>query len=262
MSRLFGAICNEPKRLHTALEPVRDVLVARGHFKGWGLGYAQGGEVLLKRNPRPTDVVDFYDALASVASDYIIMHADDPATDHDAHTGNDNTQPFRYKKWLYAQAGAIDAFEEIKPALLDHIPEFMRRNIRGKTPAEHIFHVFLAFLHDAGVVMDHNLPLAQSRRALRDALAMVFSLITRAGGTAGPGNIVVTNSRSMLAVRLGQPLHVRRFKQPGRDKGHEFRAVLIASEVTDPGEGFEEIPDRSVITVTRDLQIDIVPLEA
>jgi predicted glutamine amidotransferase len=258
MNRLFGTICNEPQRLHEALEPVRGTLFVPGPVQQWGLGYAQGGEVLLQRNPRSADQIDMYDALAGVKSDYIIMHA----AEADDYKGNYNTQPFRYKKWLFAQSGGVDNFDEIKPALIEHIPDFMLRNIRGKSPAEHVFHVFLAFLHDAGVVADHNLPLAQSRRALRDTLAMVFSLITRAGGDRGPGNIIVTNSRSMLAVRVDAPMHVRRFKAPGKDKGHEFRAVLIASDGDDPGEGFEAIPKRSVIMVSRDLQIDIVELEA
>ncbi len=258
MNRLFGAICNEPQRLHEALAPVRHALIAPGPIQQWGLGYTQGGEVLLRRNPRSSEQVDFYDALETVSSDYIVMHA----TETDTYTGNDNTQPFRYKKWLFAQSGTVDDFDQIKSTLLEHIPDFMRRNIHGKTAAEHVFHVFLAFLHDAGIVSDHNLPLAQSRRALRDTLAMVFSLITKTGGTRGPGNIIVTNSRSMLAVRVDAPMHVRRFKAPGKDKGHEFRAVLVASDGANPGEGFEAIPERSVIMVSRDLQIDIVALEA
>jgi len=261
MSRLFGIVCNEPKRLREAIEPVRETLVAPGPQQGWGLGYVHGGEVLLKRHPRPTQDVDFYRALESIASDYIIMHA----TPDDRYKGNDNTQPFRYRRWLFAQSGALDSFDEIKQTLLEHVPEFMRRNIRGKTPAEHIFHAFLAFLHDAGVIDDHNLPLQQSRRALRDTLAMVLSLITRAGGgSQALGNIVVTNSRTMLAVRLSEPMHVRRFSHRRKEAGggHEFRAALIASTPEPPGEGFEEVPHRSVIMVSRDLQISIEDLEA
>jgi glutamine amidotransferase len=260
MSRLFGIICNEPKRLHEAIEPVRETLVAPGPQQGWGLGYVHGNEVLLKRHPRPTQDVDFYGALESIASDYIIMHA----TAQGDYKGNDNTQPFRYKRWLFAQSGTLDGFEDIKPLLLEHIPTFMRRNIRGKTPAEHIFHTFLAFLHDAGVIADHNLPLAQSRRALRDTLAMVLGIITKTGGSQHLGNIVVTNSRTMLAVRLGEPMAVRRFahKRKEAGEGHEFKAAFIASGIEEPGEGFEAVPDRSVIMVTRDLQISIEDLEA
>ena len=260
MSCMFGIVCNEPKRLRDALEPVRETLVARGPHQGWGLGYVRGGEVLLQRHPRPSEDVDFFAALESVASDYIIMHASrDPA-----YRGPHDTGPFRYRRWLFAQAGTIERFDEIKPALLEHVPEFMRRNIRGKTPAEHVFHAFLAFLHDAGLIDDYNLPLEQSRRAVRDTLALVLSLITRVGGAQTLGNVIVTNSRTMLAVRLSEPLHVRRFSHKRREAGdgHEFRAAVIASGSGEPGEGFEAVPERSVIMVSRDLQMRIVDLES
>ncbi|RMH42438.1 MAG: hypothetical protein D6689_08285 [Deltaproteobacteria bacterium] len=258
MYRLYGSMCNQPKRLREVLAPVRDLLVSEGPVASWGLGYAHGGEVLLRRHPRPTDRVDFYDVVESVASDYIVLYASSDAT----YKGNDNTQPFRYKNWLYAQAGEVDAFDAIKPALVDHIPGFIARNIHGKTPAEHVFHVFLAFLHDAGVLGDINLPPEHARRALRDALALVYNLIVQAGGTRGPGNAIVTNTRTMLAVRVDDPLYVRRFRKSDRKEAHDLKAVLITSGDTAPGEGFEEVPPRSVIAVSRDLQIDIVALDA
>jgi predicted glutamine amidotransferase len=260
MSRLFGIVCNEPKRLLDALAPVRDVLLAPGLQQCWGLGYVHGSEVLLRRHPRPTEAVDFFRALSSVSSDYIVMHA----TSDEGHPGNHNTQPFRYRRWLFAQAGTVPQFDAIKSAVLEHIPEFLRRNIRGTTPAEHIFQLFLSYLHDAGAVDDHNLPLSQSRRVLRDTLAMVSGLLSKAGEPQGPGNIIVTNGRTMMAVRVRGPLYVRRFKENDRRArtGQSFRAVLVASDVREPGEGFEEIPERSVIMVSRDLQISIVDLES
>ncbi len=261
MGRLFGIICNEPKRLHEAIAPAREALVARGPQVGWGLGYVHGGEVLLKRHPRRTADVDIYAALRELTSDYIIAYASDDAT----YTGNDNTQPFRYKKWLFAQSGAIDDFDDVRPALVEQVPQFMRRNIKGKTPAEHVFHVFLAFLHDAGAIEDRNLPPAHSRRALRDAMASVYSSLAQFGSANRPGNLIVTNSRSMLAVRLDAPMYVRRFRHVDkkREEGQEFRAIVVVSDVGEsPGEGFEEVPRGSVIMISRDLQIDIVDLEA
>lgn len=258
MSQLFSCMCNEPRRLIEALEPVRHTLVARGPVAGWGLGYAHGGEVLLRRHPRPAVDVDLYDQLREIHSDYIVCQASaDPS-----YSGTDNTQPFRYRNWLYAQTGTIDAFDAVRAELLDHVPEFMRRSIRGKTPAEHIFHVFLAFLHDAGGLDDPNLALARSRRALRDTAALVLSLVTKHGASGGTGSIIVTNARSMLAARLGPSVHVRRFNGTGTHEGKDFRALLVLCDTEDPGEGFEEIPDRSVLMISRDLQTDIAPLEA
>jgi hypothetical protein len=37
--------------------------------------------------------------------------------------------------------------------------------------------------------------------------------------------------------------------------------VVVASGLEQPGEGFESLPQRSVVMVTRDLQIDIVSID-
>ena len=86
----------------------------------------------------------------------------------------------------------------------------MRRNIKGKTPAEHVFHVFLSLLHDAGNLDDPKLPPASSHRAMRAALALVFGQMTKVGaqreGGAQLGNLVVSNGRCLVAIRLADPL--------------------------------------------------------
>ena len=256
MTRLFGCTCNEPHRVAQALEPARSTLVSRGPVARWGLGYVQAGEVLLLRHPRPTEDVDFYDSVASLQSDYVIGCA----SPEDGLTGNANTQPFRFRQWLFASEGGLDAFEsEVQPRLLEHIPEFLARNIAGKTSAEHVFHLFLSLLHDAGTLDDPNVALGDVRRALRDTLALVYSVMAETGASRGPGNIVVTNSRAMFAVRLDQPIVVRGFKHPDRQRSdhRHFRAVLAMSTNEGAGEGFEEIPPNSVLTVSRELKTEI-----
>ena len=256
MTRLFGCMCNEPHRVAHALEPVRSSLVARGPVARWGLGYVQSGEVLLRRHPRPTEDVDFYESIAELQSDYVVGCA----TSDDGLGGNANTQPFRFRHWLFACEGGIDAFEaEVQPRLLEHIPEFLARNIAGKTSAEHVFHLLLAQLYDAGCLDDPNVALDDIRRTLRDTLALVYSVMTEAGATRGPGNLIATNGRAMFAVRLDQPILVRGFKHPDRRRSdnRHFRAVLAMSTGDEPGEGFEEIPPNSVLTISRELHTEI-----
>jgi len=73
---------------------------------------------------------------------------------------------------LRADAETVDALQqiafeldEIGPRLLEHVPEYLRRNLKGRTPAELIFHIFLAMLHDEGNIDDPNLPTQATRRA-------------------------------------------------------------------------------------------------
>lgn len=242
------------------VEPVRAALVAPAPVARWGLGYVHSSEVLLLRNPRVSEAdVDFFEAMQNLATDYLIA-ATSPA---DGLKGNANTQPYRFRRWMFAMDNSIDKLDEVGPALLEHIPEYLRRNIKGKTASELVFHLFLAMLHDAGR-MDHpNLEPVEGCRALRDALAFTFSQITRVGGAKGPGNLIVTNSRFMLAARLNQPLYIRQFREQIDPKRAEsqLKAVMVVSTDENPGEGFEEVPPRQVVAVHRSVLSEIVPLD-
>lgn len=261
MTRLFGCTCNQPQRLSEALAPVRHVLSVPGPVARWGLGYVQAGQVLLRRHPRGSEAtVDFYEAVRNVKSDYLIGCA----AENDGLKGNDNTPPFRFRRWLFAQEGSIENFDQISPRLLEHIPGFIRRNIRGKVPAEQIFHVFLSLLYDAGQLDVRDVDPAACRRALGDALGIVRAVLSEGGQPTELGNLVLTNGRSMMAARLGGPMYVRRLRQLADPKqpDTEFRAVLVLSAAEMPAEGFEEIPIGSAVTVSRDLNTDIAPLSA
>jgi predicted glutamine amidotransferase len=262
---LFACTCNQPQRLSQALEPLRTHLVARQPVARWGLAYVQSGEVLLSRSPRAGEGdVDLFAAAGALPSDYVLGHALKAGEPETQWSGTDNTQPFRFRRWMFAQQGTIGRYEETAATLLEHVPDFMRRNIKGRTPGELFFHVFLSMLHDLGSVDDPNLPVATTRRALTATLALVLDRVTKAGGGETPGNLVLCNSRSMVAARLTTPLYLRRLTVPGvrSEKDETFRGVLVLSTGEPPGEGFEEIPQRSAVTIGRDLRTDIVPLDS
>src|SRR5262249_43884441 len=181
--KLFACICNQPQRLPIALAPVRAALIAQPPVSRWGLGYIQGGDVLLVRTPKASAVpVDLAGPLtAEIKTDCAIAQAMRDDTSNLG--GTDNTPPFRFRRWMYAQNGLDGpAFaDEIAQRLLEHIPEYLRRNLKGRTPAELTFHVFLAMLHDEGNIDDANLPPAASRRALAATLRLVAAELARAG---------------------------------------------------------------------------------
>lgn len=266
MTRLFGCICNQPQRLDEALESVRTVLVAQAPVSRWGLGYVHSGEVLLTLHPRQASSdVDFYALLAGLNSDYMIGWAGA----EDELRGDANTQPFRYRRWFFAQETGAGAGRsgnaEMQAQLQQHVPDYLRRNIRGRSPAELVFHLFLSMLHDAGTLDDPNLAPTHIRRGLRDTIALVDAVAAKTGAGWEHGNIVLSNSRSMMAVRLGEPLQVRRLKQqkdPRRPES-QFKAVLVVSSQDLRGEsGFEEMPPRSAVAISRDVNTDIVELDA
>lgn len=227
----------------------------------WGLGYVQSAEVLLSRHPRPSrEGLDFFAVLGDLKSDYVIGYA----ADDDGWNGGANTQPYRFRRWLFAHQGALDLPPAAAAAALEQVPDFLRRNIKGKASAELVFHVFLSLLHEAGQIDDHNLDPADTRRALRDTAERIAEHARAAGGGDGVGNLVVSNSRSMVAVRLGSPLYLRRLKHQEDPKrpDTEFKAVLVVDGNELPGEGFEELPEGSALLISRDVTTDITELRA
>lgn len=265
--KLFACICNQPQRLPAALAPVRPALVAQPPVSRWGLGYIQGGDVLLVRTPKASETpVDLASPLTEIKTDCAIAQAvrDTRATSSSA--GTDNTPPFRFRRWLFAQSGTPN-LDAITPRLLEHVPEYLRRNIKGRAPSELIFHVFLSMLHDEGNLDDPNLPTLVQRRALGATIRLVKAELAKLGPaeTAPPlGNVALTNGRSMVLAHLGEPLRVRRLTVAGErgERDDSFRGYLLLSggdgELKD---GFEDVPPHCAVLITRDLQLSFAELD-
>jgi glutamine amidotransferase len=287
--KLFACICNQPQRLPLALAPVRAALIAQPPVSRWGLGYIQGGDVLLVRTPKASATpVDLAGPLtAEIKTDCAIAQA--MRDDGSSLGGTDNTPPFRFRRWMYAQTGldsqvfvdersrgsdhpgaagdadgAARETDEIAPRLLEHIPDYLRRNLKGRTPAELTFHVFLAMLHDEGNIDDPNLPPAASRRALAATLRLVSAELARAGkGSVVLGNVALTNGRSMVVAHLGEPLRLRRLWVTGErgERDESFRGFLLVSGGDgDPKDGFEDVPADRAVLISRDLQVAFADL--
>lgn len=258
--KLFACMCNQPQRLLAALAPVRPVLVAPPPVARWGMGYIQGGDVLLVRTPKGSEVpVDLASPLDEIKSDCAIAQA----VAADGYAGTDNTPPFRFRRWMFAQSGTA-ALDGSALRLLEHIPEYLRRNLKGRTPAELIFHVFLAMLHDEGNIDDPNLPTAAQRRALSATLRLVHAELARAGKPETVlGNVAVTNGRSMVLARLGEPLRLRRLTVTGErgERDDSFRGVLLVSGGDgDAKDGFEDVPPHTAVLISRELQVSFAEL--
>jgi glutamine amidotransferase len=242
-----------------ALEPVRGVLVAPAPVARWGLGYAQGGEILLSRSPRlHTENVDFFAAFQNLRSDCVIAHACPP----DEFSGNSNTQPFRYRQWMFAQEGCAPSAPAVQAAVFEHIPDFLQRNIHGRTIDEQIFHLFLGHLHRVGSLDEANLSPERTCALISEALGTFRTAVSGTGVAVEPGNLMVSNGRSFVAIRLAQPLYLRRLNipSPRSSRDDSFRGVLVVSASSSPGEGFEEIPVHTALRVSRDVHTDIAPL--
>lgn len=275
--KLFACMCNQPQRLWAALAPVRPALIAQPPVSRWGLAYSQGGDVLLIRTPKGSaKPVDLAAPLAEIHTDCAIGQAAS-SLPGEQWIGTEDTPPFRYRRWMFAHTGVVELDPEV-PLFQDLIPEFLRRNIRGHTPGERVFHVFLAMLHNTGAIDDPNVPVATTRRALAKTIDLVAAQQSKSEtaepsqlpGRVGLGTLVASNGRSMVAVRLGAPLRVRRLRidgDPSEARGsgspHDFRGVLMVSgEDGNASDGFEDVPANRAVVIHRNLQFEVADLHA
>jgi len=278
MARLVGFIGNRPDLGTRILELEASQLVVHRNSRtipGWGVGFYQGGEFLLKRRPiddRPT--LDLRDMIKGTRADILIAHVR-VATVGVART--ENTHPFRYRQWLFAQTGTINAFSTLRGRLTDSLPQFLLRDVCGETDAELLFHLFLSFLHDAGQLDRPHVPVNTARAALRSSLALVNRLCAEEGHGPSSLNLLVASPEYLVAVHDRGRMKLRELHGAedleqilgdgglGRMRLPDFaacRVSVIASdfENDDVLAGWTAVPDRAIVTLTRTEDAHIEPL--
>ncbi len=206
MARLFAFIGNRPELGAKVLSNHAEYLTTErtdDHPLGWGVGFYQFGEVLLRRRPidkRPQ--IDLAKVTDNLKTELLIGHVRQPTI---GNLRTENTHPFRYRQWLFAQTGTLEGFDKLKDRLLEVQPEFLRPNVRGDTDSELFFYLFLSCLHDQGHLNDVTVFPAKIRQALRTAIGIVDRLCDEAGVRRHQGDIVLANGEVLVAAhRSGQ----------------------------------------------------------
>lgn len=241
----------------------------------YGYGYYSASDVLLGKRPSGAPaLLGLSDLAGEVDSEALLVHA------RHATVGNlkdENTHPFRFRRWLFAHDGTIEAWPLVKPKLLAALPDFLRRNIVGDTDSEHAFMWFLKVLRDDGILDSLDLDAAAAGRALTRTVRQIDAWCREVGaGKPSVLDLVATNGRVLAATRRGRPLHYALFEgimpcaREGIDSAtpesdprvrphRRVKAVCFASVLSQPA-GFLEVPDGSVISVGRKLQVQISAL--
>jgi glutamine amidotransferase len=279
VSHLVAYVGNEPEHLACALVSARAALAApaapgRG---GWGLGFVQGGEVLLQKRPRAEGAnIDFFTLAKNLKADAFIARG---GISDEIPNSAEDTDPFRFRWWLMGSVGSPEGLDKIRDKLLASVPDFLRRNIRGRSPGELFFHLFLAFLHDAGVLESQLLNPEPVARALGESSAFVDRLLVDAGAPPAPMPMVVTNGRCLVARSAGFPIqflsttgindctvcrqdHALHATGDGRRFSHEaLRAVVLEADPTSPARpGWTQVPAGSTLMVDPERPAVIAPV--
>jgi glutamine amidotransferase len=274
---------NEPENLACALFSARGALYARSATgapatpEGFGLGFVQGGDVLLQKRPRAETVeVDLYNLVKDTRAEALVGRV---GFKHDGSTPAEDTDPFRFRSWLFGSVGDLGdvPFDDLRERMLESTPAFLRRNIRGHSPSEHIFHLFLAFLHEAGILDQPSPSPAAVHAALRNSVQLIDKLLESSG--KGPLQIALcaTNGRCFAATGINFPIrylavegisdcpvcHARNDAgRNGRRIPHESLRALVIEADRDVASrpGWRDVDDRTALIAGPDVAPTLLPL--
>ncbi len=263
MARLLAYVANRTDRLLDALREEHAAVGERppDQAAAWGIGFYQSGEVLHKKRPyRGGDPVTWQEIAGNIKSDCAVLHLRS-ATVGDYRA--ENTHPFRMRQWLFAHHGTVHGFEAVREQLAEALPDFLRRNVRGTTDSELVFHTFLSFLHDRSLLDAPDVDAKSLVSAIRSTLALVDRLVAEVGAPEAELDLVISNGRTTAVVARGAPMqYVERSvaTEARGPSGAGYRYVMaMAGNGTAPPD-YREIPRGSVLLVERDLTARLMAL--
>ncbi len=273
MSVAFAILTSDPNVLPCELDRLRrDVRLTRDGAAHAAIGvgsYAPPDDVLLHRFPSNAPPPDLTGLIYDQCSDAVLYHERDLPVGMSL---DDNTQPFRFRKWLFLHVGELGGYRAFKQQLWDELPEFLKRSVRGETDSEVAFAGFLKHLRDSGQLDDPALEPTKAAQILGVTARRIEAIAReRAPERRSRIDFVASNENMLLALRRGpQPLFFRVLEgvsrcpacnldrsTPGtqpRVRAHErCRSVAVATHPVRP-EGWRELREGEVLAVGRDLQ--------
>lgn len=231
---------------------------------GWGVGFYQFGEVLLRRRPLDErETIQPAQLTEQLATDILIGHIRTPTV---GNLRTENTHPFRYRQWLFAQTGTLSGFDTLRDRLLAAQPEFLKPNVRGDTDSELVFYLVLSYLYDRGQLDTPSPPTEDLGQALRSASEFVRRLCDESSLPHPTGDALMTNGEHLVALhRSGQMAYcvvdaardIERLlgadsdKQGRRNNLEHASCTVVASEVAELPPGWVRVPNDSLLWLHR-----------
>jgi hypothetical protein len=237
-----------------------------------GIGYYVDGEPLLERQPTLRAPVDLSVLAGDIDSEFLLAHAGPPGSS----SKDENTQPFRFRSWLFAHAGELPGFAEVRSALHHALPPFWQGHRIGDTPSEYVFLHVLKRLREHTGLDPHDLAPGPLGAALREGIADVEQVLRDRGEPRAPTfSCVLTNGQSVAVLRAGRACSYRLMEglvpctrcgidartpeqHPTLRQHRQMRAVAFVTDAQRPG--FSPVTDRSVITISPKLELKMEPL--
>jgi hypothetical protein len=275
--RMFAYIGTDRERLACAVHRLRDEVVAA---PGAGYGVAHYTDDALLLNRRPGVEVGghpFDEFLGGVKSRVLLVHTFPVELGQEALARD--LHPFKFRSWAFACTGELglegEAEAAMREGLLKDLPDFIRRDVKGNTGDEALFHHFLWRLHEEGQLSAHTRDHGLVVRVLREVLDFAGGLIPGRDGAALKVNVLTTDGQNLYLLRRGALVaeQLREglaecplcFGPEGdtdsfslRESHQRFRALFIAADLDEVPEGWRLVEEDGALVV--DAQMEILAL--
>lgn len=240
-----------------------------------GVGFFQSDDVLLRKRPLAGQVAAPERLAEGVESEAALVCSGSVAQVPPSRSfREENTLPFRFKRWLFALAGDLAALEPGRAQLAAALPDSLRRSAKGDSGAECLFLSFLARLRDAGRLDDFDVDAPTAARALAAAVGAAERAAETTGSSPLRFAAIATNGRVLATLRRGHPLWLGKVDglfacsrcelAPGASElsplvrtHRALQARLVFSGESAP-EGFTALADGQIAAVARDLRVTLL----
>ncbi|MBK7860287.1 MAG: class II glutamine amidotransferase [Archangiaceae bacterium] len=210
MSRFVALMTSEPFLVRCELHRIKADVSLDVPDQAVGVGAYEDTTALLRRYGPGAPRADLWDA---PESDAVVLMAQSLSVGQPL---EDNMQPFRFRQWLFAHAGHIERSDNVRIALMEMVPDYLQRAVRGSTVSEVMFALFLKALRDIGRMEDPGLEASVAAQLLAQTARTVDQV---AGEVSGPGKsqlaYVASNGRMLLAAGRGHGLYYRLLEGEG-----------------------------------------------
>lgn len=276
MSKVFAILTSDPNLIRCELCRLKDEvrLVGEPRSNAVGIGWYAQEEVLLRRHKEDLELGELC-THAGMESEALLYHGQQLALGLSL---EENTQPFRYRRWLFAHAGVLHSSPSMRTRLLSSLPEFLRRQIRGETDSEVAFALFLKALRDTGRTEARHLEPAIAAQLLGKVARSIEALAAEVGVRGKSSlSLLATNGRMLVAARSGsEPLHYHLLEgsdrcercgvdastpdtQPLVRQHRRRRTVVITSHVA-RHDGWIELPSGTALAVDWRQNVQTLPI--
>lgn len=211
MSRFVAVLTSEPFLVRCELARVRHEVALDSAELSVGVGAFEEHTPLLNRYGPGAPHGDVWE---TPESDAVIIHAQALPVGQSL---EDNIQPFRFRQWFFAHGGHVERPEKVRQALLEMVPDFLHRAIKGGSVSEVMFAVFLGRLRSIGRMEDPGLEASVAANLLAQTARSIEQVTAEVGGPAKSQlSLVATNGRLLVASRAGPtPLYYRLLEGEG-----------------------------------------------